>query len=137
MRQATSFGMPGKTPRRLPDGKIILMRRKGGVPFRAEKKTHRVSPPGQGPRPHEGRPRKYCAGQRPPGRAGRWPGVLPPSGALHAQRGTGAMAPATPRRARAQDLPVFQPAAQTGGVFQQPVAGVRLAVNLSGPGLSA
>ena len=75
-----------KHPRRLQQENILLIRRKGGLPFRADPGSQRVSPPGQGPRPHEVLSRTCCAAQRPArrvrsarqGRVGRWPGALAP-----------------------------------------------------------
>jgi hypothetical protein len=76
--------VPKTHPRRLPDGKIILTRRKGGLPFRVDKEIHRVPPPGREPRPHKNPSRKRNEGQRPARRgqsarhrrAGRWPGAM-------------------------------------------------------------
>jgi len=49
----------------LPQGNILPIRRKGGLPFRADPESQGVSPPGRGPRPYEDPSRKCYAGQRP------------------------------------------------------------------------
>ncbi len=54
--------VPKTHPRRLPDGKIILTRRNGGLPFRANKEMHRVSRPGGGKVPAIGRPGALAPG---------------------------------------------------------------------------
>jgi len=61
-----------KHPRRLPDGTIMLIRRIGGLPARADPETQRVSPPGQGLRPDRAPSCRCREGQRPQG-TGRVP----------------------------------------------------------------
>jgi hypothetical protein len=71
--------VPKKHPRRLPDGRIILIRRKGGLPLRADPERHRFSQPDP---------------------AGTGRGLWPPADLRHAHRVVGAMAPAGRHGAR-------------------------------------
>jgi hypothetical protein len=59
-------GVPGTHPRRLPDGRIILIRRKGACHSGRTGGTQRASLSGQRPPPHEDRSGKRNAGQCPP-----------------------------------------------------------------------
>jgi hypothetical protein len=113
--------VPKTHPSRLPDRKIILTRRKGGLPFRADKEMHCVPPPGREPRPHRNPSRKRNEGQRPArrgqsarhrqagrfgprracGRRSAWPGRWP--------------RPDRVRRAEAEKCPAFQPAVPSVG----------------------
>lgn len=67
-------------PCHLPHAKIILTRREGSLPLRAEKETQRVCPPGQRSRPHKDPSCRRKKRLAPGGRGRRWPGALVPGG---------------------------------------------------------
>jgi hypothetical protein len=54
-----------KHPRHLTDGNILVIRLKGGLPFRADPERHRLSPPGRRPGFRKGRSRKRNEGTAP------------------------------------------------------------------------
>jgi len=76
-------GVQNKHPRYCRAG-LMLIRRKGDLSFRADPETHRVLPPGHGPRSYEERSDRRNEGQR---RTRRWPGALAPLHRWYALRG--------------------------------------------------
>jgi len=106
-----------KHPRRLPDKKIMLILRKGGLPLRADKEMQRFAPLGQVPQPRKARSYRRSEGQRPPEA-----GPVPASG--FGPRRAGEKHPAGPGQwprpdstGRAEDAPVFRPAIHAAGRF--------------------